>query len=117
MSARASTDTVSLPVSACASTDIVSLPVGVCASTDIVNLPVSAHIGTDISSWEGHMPQRQWLKLTTPEKTPHSDTDCGLLQPTIIQKVEEAPGVLGKCALGQLKGPIIPTASGSAMAT
>ena len=63
------------------------------------------------------MSQRQRLKLTTPEKMPHSDTDCGLLQPTLTQKVEESPGLLGKCAQGQLKGPAIPTASGSAMAT
>lgn len=48
---------------------------------------------------------------------PHSDIDCGLLQPTITQKIEESPGLLGKCALGQLKGHAIPTASGSAMAT
>lgn len=37
--------------------------------------------------------------LTTPEKKSHIDIDCGLLQPTITQKVEESPGVLGQCAL------------------
>lgn len=94
-----------------------SLPVSARVSTDIVSLPVSALVGTDISSWEVCMSQRQRLRLTTPEKMPHSATDCGLLQATITQKVEESPGVLGKYAPSQLKGPTIPPASGSATVT
>lgn len=96
-----------------------SLPVSARVSTDIVSLPVNARVGTDISSWEVCMSQRQRLGLTTPEKMPHSDPDCGLLQANTCntQKVEESPGVLGKYAPSQLKGPTIPPASGSATAT
>lgn len=82
-----------------------------------MSLPVSARVGTDISSWEVRMSQRQRLRLTTPDKMPHSDTDCGLLQPIITQKAEKSPGVLGMYAPSQLKGPTILPASGSATVT
>lgn len=38
----------------------------------------------------------------------YTDTDCGLLQSTITQKVEGSPGEkLGKCVLDELKGSTI----------